>query len=299
MADGHYVYLASDNGLTKENRAGQFQCNLPQELELGDDWYVSHVELSFVHSLETISSYVEQPDRAIFLDVGGTLVSIRVEPGFYPDLGSLLTSINKSIVDRNSLNEDEKVRLLSGSSGETRGAVKFAEQIAERRSTVANETFTWARDPIARFSFDAGRNRVVLHRRHELRGVWINETLRKILGFGDDQLLDQSAEMFFGVHEPDLTAGIDTIYVYSDVCANQIVSNVRAPLLRVVAVPANIKYNERVMITFTSPHYVPCSSRSFAIILVKLCNVFGDILNFRKGETLIKLHFRPRRSLVL
>jgi hypothetical protein len=84
------------------------------------------------------------------------------------------------------------------------------------------------------------------------------------------------------------------IYIYSDICSYQYVGDTFAPVLKVVAVPNNVKYGDYIDINYSSPHYIPIVSNVLDIIEINLRSDIGEIIYFDTGKVLLKLHFRPK-----
>lgn len=95
----------------------------------------------------------------------------------------------------------------------------------------------------------------------------------------------------------DITGGFTSLYVYTDIVEHQIVGDVYVPLLR--CVPVQGQNNECVNICYDKPHYVSVSKHHVDTITVEIKTDQNKKVPFRFGKVIVKLHFRPRRTLHL
>lgn len=82
----------------------------------------------------------------------------------------------------------------------------------------------------------------------------------------------------------------DLMFVYSDVCTFQILSNIMAPLLKVVAVDGEPGQN--VEVSVLRPHYVPVRLSEVENIHIQIKNGLDEIIPFHSGRVCVVLHFR-------
>lgn len=127
----------------------------------------------------------------------------------------------------------------------------------------------------------------ILHSRYAFQ---FTDDLAYALGFKKHSWYDNSVNK--GLLPIDLHYNLNTIYVYSDVVSNSIVSNVKAPLLTML--PVKQKPQDRII-----PHYpprviyYPVSKTVINEITISMAGDFGKVIPFVPGiETTIKLHFR-------
>lgn len=89
----------------------------------------------------------------------------------------------------------------------------------------------------------------------------------------------------------DLDAGFHTLWIYSNACAHRIVGDVRAPLLRMVAVGTS-EAGEIKSINFDNVHYVPVSQSYFQTLEIFITDTAGRPVPFLPGQVTATLHFR-------
>jgi hypothetical protein len=90
----------------------------------------------------------------------------------------------------------------------------------------------------------------------------------------------------------NLLAGLNTLFVYSNVVAPQLVGNVEAPLLRSFDLPHKAEFGHQVTVNFEDSNYIPVAAHDFESIVVGIKNESGDSVDFKFGSSRLKLHFR-------
>ena len=90
----------------------------------------------------------------------------------------------------------------------------------------------------------------------------------------------------------DLHYNLNTIYVYSDLAANSIVSNTKGPLLAILPVKTSSK-DRTIHHHFPAHSYFPVVKSVFDEITISMTGDFGREIPFVEGiETTMELHFR-------
>ena len=85
------------------------------------------------------------------------------------------------------------------------------------------------------------------------------------------------------------------LYVYCDVIEDNIVGNVRAKLLRTVAVSG--QHHSRVNHIYTMPYYHPVRPGYISDIEIKICDGEGEKIKFGRSNTILVLHFRQHNGI--
>ena len=101
-------------------------------------------------------------------------------------------------------------------------------------------------------------------------------------------------------YNPNINAGYNHLYIYSDVAEHNIVGNTMAPLLRVLPFePSETVENnndcQHIIIEITIPHYIPVSKSDFDIISIQIGDL-GILVHLITCKTIVKLHFRHRTT---
>lgn len=90
----------------------------------------------------------------------------------------------------------------------------------------------------------------------------------------------------------DFTAGIQTMYIYSDIVNSAIVGDVKVPLLAVVPFSRKV-HGEREFYEFVNPPYMPVVQHPFNTLELQLCDDVGNTLKrVLLGKTLVCLNIR-------
>ena len=101
-------------------------------------------------------------------------------------------------------------------------------------------------------------------------------------------------------YNPNINAGYNHLYIYSDVAEHNISGDTLAPLLRVLPFePSETVENndcQHINHEITILHYIPVSKSDFDIISIQITGDLGIPVNFITGKTIVKLHFRHRTT---
>lgn len=134
--------------------------------------------------------------------------------------------------------------------------------------------------------------------REEQTYFWphVGEEIMKVLGLATPlhlrpDLMDSGAPVQ-GVRKPDLSVGIDALFVYSDVVSPTIVGDTAANILKVVPVTRAIDYGENVDVIFPHPYYYKVSKREVSRILINIKDETGNTVPFEFGRVIVTLHFK-------
>lgn len=94
----------------------------------------------------------------------------------------------------------------------------------------------------------------------------------------------------------DITAGIRSLYAYTDIIDYNLVGNSMAQLLRVVEIPNGLMFGEQVKITYDKPYYFPVKDNVIHIIETCLKDDTKEDIEFLFGKVVFVLHFRKRNN---
>ena len=84
------------------------------------------------------------------------------------------------------------------------------------------------------------------------------------------------------------------LYVYIGIIQNQLVGNVKAPLLRVV--PVKSRYGKTAPVTFEQLQLLPLSRSNIQTIEINIGSNTGELVSFESGKSIVTLECR-RKSL--
>jgi hypothetical protein len=94
-------------------------------------------------------------------------------------------------------------------------------------------------------------------------------------------------------YPPDMRAGMESLYVYCDLCEPQIVGNANEQIIRIV--PVHGKHGELQSKVFVAPHYVNVLKKDFASVRISIKTDTDHVMPFQFGKCIIKLHFRKKK----
>jgi hypothetical protein len=121
--------------------------------------------------------------------------------------------------------------------------------------------------------------------------IHLNGRLARQLGFTKDIAITTNVSSPNPIN-PE--AGFETLYVYSDIAEMQLVGDVQAPLLRTV----NVTETKALTVckSFSNPHYLPVTRSHLDTIEIDIRDDAGKKVPFESGKSIVKLHFRQRKS---
>ncbi len=148
--------------------------------------------------------------------------------------------------------------------------------------------------------FKLGKNskkmRFYLNNIRGINGIQFHPQLARLLGFvenefshGEDEIYEH--KLVRGKYPIDLTAGIQSLYIYSDVVEDSIIGDGKYPLLRIVDVETT---NQRRTVTrqYSFPQYKQLRSHFIQQISIKINTDSGQPCKFQTGKSVITLHFK-------
>ena len=96
----------------------------------------------------------------------------------------------------------------------------------------------------------------------------------------------------------DLNVGSNHLFVYSDVAEYTLLGHMEAPILRVVPFHQR-KQSNHLHEEFLNLHYIPVSKGIFDEIHINISGDTGQPIQFVRGKSMVKLHFRRKPRLNL
>ena len=113
-----------------------------------------------------------------------------------------------------------------------------------------------------------------------------------LLGFGGNDI--KISKTTISPYVGDITASINTIYVYCDIVQPQVVGDANVKLLR--SVPIDGEVGKVVTRNYNNVQYVPVQTKTFGDIEILLRDDTGNPLSFEHGKVLVTLHFQRTGS---
>lgn len=268
------------------NTSANFRTTLPECINLSGDWLVALVEISYMHSFNNLHDKPTGSNEIKFTNRSDVEFTATVQPGFYSSINDLLDAIANAIKHATPTKVPTQVEMQQDNIPDN------IEMIDTRIKSVPFFTFDWYLKKIT-LSYSA----------QHVKTVTISEQLKYILGFDLEygknhiRMIRSREDAIIHVvakHPTDLFNGQYSIFVYCDIIENQIVGNVRAPLLQIV--PIKGIHNEVTTHSFLTPHYVPVLKKTFDTIQISIKNDENSFVLFEYGKTIVKLHFKRNKN---
>ena len=265
MAD---FYITLPSNTIGNNLSSDFRVHLPDTIHLNGEWEVGLAEIMYVKSWNNLTQTGIQLGFVLANEVN---IWMRIPNGHYDSIDQLIQAIHNTIKEYSE-----------------RYKIPFEGEKEEMYHTLVAKL-----PESVKFGYDYIQKRVVL----KMNTKYVHEAkvygeLQYMLGFSTNFLYGSSEIAHYPV---DIRGGIDALYVYCDLVENTVVGNIRAPLLRVVAVRGN--YSDVVDEIYQVPHYTPVLKKEFNSVQITIKDDRNRTIPFAYGKTLVKLHFRKCKIL--
>ena len=269
-----------------ENKTSHFFTELPQPIELNkENWEVALVEIDYPRSWYNVQQKACKVTLSKFIHDDSTVMykqHIILKHGYYIEKREILREIKES---KNPI--FETTIMYDDVSRKTNIKLAQRESIAISKSLSNMIGFL---EPVKENHWSFNTFKV---QNTDYKTVLINdETIIE----PEDVLQPLKAKKISAQKAFDLSSGLNSIYVYSNVIEDCVVGNAVVPLLRTVLVSGN--YGDLVQKIFIHPHYLPISQNRINDIEISLRDDQGSLIPFEFGKVLIKLHFRKKRILI-
>ena len=139
-----------------------------------------------------------------------------------------------------------------------------------------------------------GRVEVYMEEGKSINAVIIPKTVRYMLGLTENEI--EAGRVYRAPYQPDLTAGLTTLYIHCSIVEPQIVGNCRSELLRTIPINSTHAFGDTIHELFTSPHYIGVLRRCFDQIQIEIRTDKGEPVPFEHGKVVVKLHFRKAKG---
>ena len=123
-------------------------------------------------------------------------------------------------------------------------------------------------------------------------GLKFHPTMAAKLGVSDINKDTIVTDQKLFQHDVDLFAGINYMFIYSDVADYTLLGDIQAPILRVVPFEDCKQFYRHK--EFLNLHYVPVNKSYFDEISINIRGDTGQLIQFSGGKSMVKLHFRKR-----
>ncbi len=236
------------------NTAARYTTKLVETLELEGAWEVGLLEIASPSSIENVSE--DQCYYTIYFKPGNNYTTVKVPAGLYKRENVLVDALHDA--------QREQLKKLGIMTDDAPLKVTFRPPFASRMGM-----------------------RVVLS--DDVSSLEFSPDLAGILGF-DADVKYSGHWSILGQRAVDMYGSLGLLYVYCDLAEYVLVGDTKAPLLRIVDRPSDIKGIEhRIM---NPVQYVPLQKKCFDTVTVSIMLDSGTPVPFLAGKTVAVLEFR-------
>jgi hypothetical protein len=155
----------------------------------------------------------------------------------------------------------------------------------------------WAQSlpKLLKIRYNSNTNKVGIDvKSKEVKSLTISKRLAYMLGFQDNNII-LNGQFTEAKYMPDLSAGMNALFVYCGIIQPQLVGNCYVPLLRIVHVEG--KHGSSIEKSFFNRQYVPVVVKDFQHIRIDIKTDTDQFIDFESGKVTVVLHFRRKRKL--
>ena len=260
-----YVTLPSNTGKAN-NKTGNFTVRLASAIHLNKNWEVALAELTYPHTLKNISNKTESAT------------------------GRQLTSVH--ILHDNGLFSYD-IAEANYESGED---LSFALNDGMKHATYEKDSgkYKFSLEDSLNFKYNSTTRKMkVLVKNKRIKTIVFTQHLAYMLGFRS-HYVDVNGESTESNYMLDLTGGVNTMYIYSNIVKPQFVGDTLAPLLRTV--PITGTGGTVIRESFVTRQYVDVLIKDFSFITITIKTDANEPVGFDYGKCILVLHFRRKKQ---
>ena len=130
--------------------------------------------------------------------------------------------------------------------------------------------------------------------------IQISEKLQAILGLNTKNVLIKKLPKDirktyyeFASNKPDLAAGMQAVFIYTDIVDSQVVGDTKAPLLSIV--PTEGDFYSHIAFEPRTLDFIPLRSNRIYSVSVSIRDVAGKVVQFSRGMVFLTLQIRKRQ----
>ena len=273
MSQDQFYLTIPSNTPFPNNTTSSFRVKLPKRIELNGEWEVGLAEIQYPLSWNNVNASRNGDEDLenifkVYLQPGiaeNNTIYVSIPPSYYNNINELIMGVSKSL---------EKIEIKKN----------------KLYNNAKDEYYTLASCITITYAYLSKRVEIQLNK-HVVKGLVLGTHLQYLFGFDGGWLTLLESSENIAKYPPDLSAGINTLYIYFDIIQPQIVGNILAPLLRTVAVKKG-EYGDTVDKIYFSPHYLPLRSRNFDSIEIQIKNDTDQLIPFKFGKAILKIHFK-------
>ena len=267
-----------NNNRSADNTISRYTTLLPSPLHLDNFWRVGLSEIHYTNSWFNLKEYNDV--RLVNYNNDSVVHSqpSMIPPGRYTDIHRLLRFIttaakpNANVNFLPQLDHNSSSRRVTMTYGLTKEGDFIAFRLGNELEDLLGISKGW-------FSQD---NDIRAHLKYYPEPIANNAIAPE--GVLKEDILESRRSY-------DLSAGIHSLMVYSDVVDYSVVGDCRAQLVRVVNIPSTSQFGDSVNIVYEKPYYLPLAQRDIASIEIDIKDDSGAAIGFQFGRVEVTLHF--------
>ncbi len=265
-------YLTLPSNTHVGNKTSEFRVQLPDVIKLSGEWDVALAQIQYPRSWNNVTDEQESKGskNTIYITVNDeqyTGFKVVIPMAHYDTVDDLLATIVQET-------EDTVSELVKKVNTENKQRIKMIPK-----------SIFWNSNPILKRTTVRFNNDIVY-------AIRLSDHLKYMLGYEKNDLYNREGYKDEAKHPADMRGGIDALYVYCDLIENQVVGNVREPLLRIL--PVQGAYGEIVDQDFVALHYIPLLKKEFSTVHISIKSDSDLPIPFAYGKVVVKLHFRSK-----
>lgn len=276
--DHFTVTLPSNDTSFEDNTIGSFEVSLPSRISLDGVWEVGVQGISYTKSWFNVT---KDSKVRIIKDDGSSYVSTNLfRAGYYSNEESIIKQINyclegiysylrKKDTTLPMIEFNPTTRRVHVTNGKCSTGYLYLE-LEEELSEILGLKYNYERE-----FYDVIGSKP---EETQIQQIRIKGTANSFRHY-------------------DLSGGIRSIFLYSNIVSNSIVGSKYTSLLKVVPIPPKIKFGEQVDIDFNPIEYQPVNTNALQDISLSLFDDTGKQIPFKFGRTIVKLHFKKDESI--
>ena len=276
-----YVLLPSNTKTYTDipNYTSHYRVLLPSEQNLDKEkWEVALAQINFPISWYIINSkkyYIKFYPRAVSMGISAEERTNRIPRGNYQTSKELVDVLNdikgEEVESYFRLTKLEKIALV----------VAPYEHVALSPKLATLLGFTYSQKP--------GPDESPTSMEYNENFLFSHNNSNWTFSF---KLDEEHPKTFVANDHSNIIGNVYNIYVYCNIVEPTLVGDAYVPLLDAIGI-GDIK-SKYISLKYENPHYMRLLTGNFQEIEIKLCDDIGDLLKFKWGKVLIKLHFRQQ-----
>lgn len=268
-----YVTLPSNVMGIRTNTIGNYVTYLPSHIKLDKKWKVAITEIFYINSWFNLKKENEVylrwrlDEKNTWFKSEVAFVTVKLSPGRYESIEEIIKKIEEA--------ENDPFY-------KTEAFTKFYKVKPKLYVDKPGHRLRMDRTPTTNYKFMYYEFTKEIA---EMLGIDIYDKSNNSWDYKDKSVTCTAK------HSYDLTGGLHSLYVYSDIADFSFVGDSRSQLLRVVEIPNNSKFGDHVHISFQKPYYMPVAKTDVASIEIDIKDDQGNSIDFKFGRVEVVLHF--------